>query len=71
MHWHKADINFDLQKFDLAVGAISVTEDRIEAVDFTNPFLEDTSSILSNKPQQRSRILIFIKVFPWQVIPET
>ncbi|GAB6024839.1 hypothetical protein CHUAL_009957 [Chamberlinius hualienensis] len=52
---------------DLALGAITITVERANAVEFTAHFLEDTSSILSRKPPILSRILIFFQIFPWQV----
>ncbi|XP_076314970.1 putative glutamate receptor [Tachypleus tridentatus] len=52
---------------DIAVGSLTITRDREDAIDFTFPFYEEPTKILLPKPETESKLWTVAKPFRWQV----
>ena len=49
-----------MQKADMCLGAISITSEREEVVDFTKPFMQKSYNLLIQKPKEKTSVFQFL-----------
>lgn len=56
-----------MQKYDAAVGDITITTNRTRLVDFTQPFMESGLVVVAPVTEVKSSPWAFLKPFTWQM----
>jgi glutamate receptor, ionotropic, plant len=60
-------VHYVLQKYDAAVGDITITTNRTRIVDFTQPFMESGLVVVATVKKTKSSPWAFLKPFTWRM----
>ena len=53
------------QEVDFAAAGFSVTAEREMAIDFAAPYFNEESVVITKRPQEESRVLLFLRPFSY------